>query len=260
MQLQLKSTAIVTLVLLHSAVVHSQEIRVVPAAAAQAEQDARFQQNVQLLQPTLWKELDFVRQVCDLKPEQRPKIKAAADAAVQQAAKNMATVRQGQSSNSQGIGAKQAIRDGILQALKETLPPQAFAHYSEEAATRASAVKRATILSVAAKLDDALFLTVEQRDKIMAGLDGNWKDEWDQWQLVNQVVGQYLPSVPDQFVSPHLNPEQQTVWRGLQKINMSPWGNRNGRQQADDGWWEGKPEAPAKAKAKAKGKAAKAAH
>jgi len=228
-------------------------------AAAKADQDAQLQQNIQLLQPTLWKELDFVREVCELKPEQRPKIKTAADSAVQQAAKNMAGVRQGQSSNAQANAAKQSIRDDIAKALQETLSPEAFAHYSEEAATRASAVKRATILSVAAKLDDALYLTAEQRDKIVAGLDANWKDDWEQWQLVNQVVGQYLPSVPDQFVTPHLNPEQQTVWRGLQKISMSPWGNRNGRQQADDGWWDGKPEAAAKAKAKGKAKAAQAA-
>src|SRR5215204_1706980 len=36
--------------------------------------DARIQQYVQLLQPAMWSELYFVRQVCDLTPEQRPGI------------------------------------------------------------------------------------------------------------------------------------------------------------------------------------------
>src|SRR2546425_6387578 len=54
-----------------------------------AGDEGRIQQYVQLLQPTMWRELDFIRQVCDLTPEQRPKVKTAADAAVKEAAKAM---------------------------------------------------------------------------------------------------------------------------------------------------------------------------
>ena len=50
----------------------------------------------------------------------------------------------------------------------------------------------------------------------------------------------------------HLNAEQQVVWNGLQKIMFNTWQN-NGRRQADDAWWTGKPDNAAKAKA-AKGK------
>src|SRR4051794_10538509 len=55
---------------------------------ARAQQnDAQIQQYVQLLQPAMWSELDFIRQVCDLAPEQRPQIKNAAEIATKEAAK-----------------------------------------------------------------------------------------------------------------------------------------------------------------------------
>src|SRR5262245_65919939 len=51
--------------------------------------DGRVQQYVQLLQPTMWRELDFVRQTCDLTPDQRRKVGGEADDAVQEAAADM---------------------------------------------------------------------------------------------------------------------------------------------------------------------------
>src|SRR5207237_5331123 len=69
------------LVALAARVIHAQDaapaLRVVAAPAAANADEARVQQYVQLLQPTMWRELDFVRQVCDLTPQQRPKAKAA---------------------------------------------------------------------------------------------------------------------------------------------------------------------------------------
>ena len=224
------------------------------AADKAAEQDARVQQYVQALQPALWKELDFIRQVCDLKPAQRPKIKAAGEAAVKQGARSFVAPQQRSTTR---IYAVQTIRDGLMKALKETLTAEEFAHYSEEAATRASALKRATVLSVVGQLDGILYLTQEQREKISAALEQNWKDEWEQWMMIHQYAGQYFPMIPDQHVVPHLNPDQQAVWRGLQKININSWGH-NMRRQADDGWWDGMPEAAAKSKAKGKAKAASA--
>src|SRR5437762_11825854 len=81
--------------------------------APPAADDGRVQQYVQLLQPTMWRELDFVRQVCDLTPEQRPKVKTAADAAVKEAAKAMlkplALNRPGQP---QQVFAAKLVREG----------------------------------------------------------------------------------------------------------------------------------------------------
>src|SRR5262249_1164088 len=130
------------------------------------EQDARVQQYAERLQPTLWKELEFVRQVCsNLKPELRPKVKAVGEAAVKQAAKSMGAFRQGQREVDK-VSAVQAIRNALAQNLKESLSADEFAHYSEEMATRVSANRQATIMSVIGQLDGVLYLSQEQREKI----------------------------------------------------------------------------------------------
>src|SRR4030095_9130402 len=116
------------------------------AAEKAAEQDGRIQQYVQMLQPAMWKELDFVRQICDLKPEQRPKIKAAGEAATKQAARNMVNPQlvRGQRSNTQ-FTAGQMIREGLTKALQETLSAEDLARFNDEVAKRVAAHKQATI-------------------------------------------------------------------------------------------------------------------
>src|SRR5256885_11788414 len=77
---------------------------------ARAQNDAQLQQYVQLLQPAMWQELNFIRQVCDLTPEQRPKIRAAADVAVKEGAK---AVLQPQRAVRSQATAGAAIRDSL---------------------------------------------------------------------------------------------------------------------------------------------------
>ena len=220
-------------------------------------QDARVQQYVQMLQPAMWRELDFVRQVCDLAPEQRPKVKAAADAAVKEAAKAM--LQPQRQARSMPTAAAQMIHDGVHEALKMILTSEQLENYSAEDASRTAATKHATISGVVSQLDGVLFLNAEQREKITVALDSNWQREWEQWLTMHQYAGQYFPQVPDQHVAPHLNADQKTVWSGLQKVMINAWHN-GPRRQADDNWWD--PDIAAKAKAKAaklpaaKGKAA----
>jgi hypothetical protein len=212
--------------------------------------DARLQQYVQLLQPTMWRELDFVRQVCDLTPEQRPKVKSAADAAVKEAAKAMLKPQR----QPQQVFAAKLVREGLNEALKKTLSAEQLEKFTAEETSREAAMKKAAIQGVVSQIDGALFLSKEQREKITAALDASWQPEWEHWLFMHQFDGQYLPQVPDQPVVPHLSAEQRVVWQGLQKVTINSWHN-NGRRQADDAWWTGKTDNAAKAKA-AKGKAA----
>jgi hypothetical protein len=217
-------------------------------ARGQDEANGQIQQYVQLLLPSMWRELDFVRQVCDLTPEQRPKIKAAADAAVKAAAKNLfQPQRQG---GSPPTAAAQAIHDGIHEALKKALTSEQLERYLAEDASRTAATKNATIRSVVSRLDGVMFLTTEQREEITAALNANWQRDWEHWLTMHQYGDQYFPQIPDQHVAPHLNSEQKVVWGGLQKTMIYGW-HHNGRQQAGDAWWDANPAQPAKA---AKGK------
>ena len=230
-----------------------------PEDERQAQIDAQAQQYVQFMQPLMWRELDFVRQVCEVAPEQRPRIKAAGEAGVKQAARDMVSPRLLGGSRSPAT-AGQTIRDGIAKELEQALSVEQLSRYIAEAARRKEADKEAAIASAVAQLDTALFLTQEQREKIVQAIDANWQDGWEQWLMMWQYAGQYYPEIPDQHVTPHLTDEQKSVWRGLVKVGINSWGGSDGRQPADDEWWEGKPAAgKAKAKAKAKAKGAEAA-
>ncbi len=217
------------------------------AAAARAKQqeealNAQAQQYIQMLQPTLWTELDFVRQVCELKPEQRPKIKAAGEESLKKAAREIAQPRVaggGRRQTSQ-MDAATTIRTGLAQALKETLPGEQFDKYSHEAAQRMAHRKQAAILGVVARLDALLCLTAEQRDKLVETFNANWQGDWEHWLMLHHYGGQYLPQIPEQHVVPHLNEEQKSVWRGVQKIGVGGiWGGE-GRERTPDDWWEGR--------------------
>jgi len=209
------------------------------AAAAQREEqlDAQVQEYVRMIQPLMWRELEFVRQTCELTPDVRPKIKAAGEAALKQAARDMISAHP---TRRTPVAASQMIRGEIAKVLGATLPTEQLATYTAESEQRMKANKQAAIVSAVATIDGALFLTKEQRDKVASALEANWRDEWDQWLQMWQYAGRYYPQVPDTYVVPHLNEEQKTVWRGLQKVNFNNWGGRIERQPADDEWWAGK--------------------
>jgi hypothetical protein len=212
------------------------------AEARQAELDAQAEQYVQYLHPWMWRELEFVRQTCELTPSQRPIIKAAAEKSVKQAARDIVAPRR-TSGRGSVVTAHQSIRNDIAKVLKETLTAEQLAQYTLEEKKRSAAMKRATILSVVAQIDSALYLNQDQRDQISQALETNWKDDWEQWLRMWQYAGRYFPQVPDPLVTPYLTDQQKSVWSGLQKVTISFWGGDSERQPVDDEWWEEKPAA-----------------
>jgi hypothetical protein len=212
-------------------------------AVAVSEEQLAAQQYLQLMQPLMWRELEFVRLTCDLKPEQRPRIKAAAEKSAKQAAQDQAaqdTVQGQRAPQDRGpVDASSMIRKGIANALEETLTAEQFAAYAVEAAWRTDLRKQAAIASVVAQLDEAMYLTKEQRGKIASSLDTNWQDDWEKWLMMWKYAGRYFPKIPDQHITPHLSEKQIKIWGAVQKIDANGWGGPVKRQAADDGWWEG---------------------
>jgi hypothetical protein len=213
-------------------------------AADVKNEDPRIQHYVQMMQGQLWKELDFVRQICTLSPEQRPQVKAAADSAVKEAAKSLLQPQGRATPASVSVKLRKSIRD----VLEKALTPEQFEAYRVEADKRAAAYKEATILAAVSKLDASLFLTQEQREKIVESLTAAWQPDWEQWLMVAQYANQYLPQVPDEPVVKHLTVEQREVWQNLQKINIHHWGGQ-ARRPNDEAWWSGKENAAAEPKA-----------
>lgn len=207
--------------------------------------DAQAMQYEQMLKPKMWKELEFIRQTCDLTREQRPKIKAAALASTKTAAKQLLQQMQRPQPPGQENLPALTIRKDLQKTLETTLTKEQLATYQEAVAKRSAALKATTIKSVVSQLDGFLYLTREQRDKITAGLDQNWKESWESWLMIWQYGGNYFPMIPDEQIVPHLNEKQKSVWQGVQKVNPSVWSGGH-RQQPDDPWWDGKEESKPK--------------
>ncbi len=216
-----------------------------PADAREAQIDAQVQQWIpqftQQYRPILTTELNFIRQVCDLTPEQRPKIKAAGEASLKEAALKMAELQGGQMrgvarAQNEQPNPQRTIRESIAKVLQDTLTPEQMAKYKAEATQRAALRKRAAIRCVVARLDGTLCLTAEQRDKISQSITAGWQDKWEQWLMLSVYGDQYFPMVPDQHVATHLDADQKSVWSGLQKVDFGYYGG-GGIAEADDGWW-----------------------
>jgi hypothetical protein len=201
--------------------------------------DAQLKQYLQLLQPAMWRELEFVRLTCKLTPEQRPKIKAAAEEAVMDAARlflrqpNQPIVQQ-----PNPTVAGQKVRQKIHAALEEHTSREQFAAFRLEAEKRRQAIEEVTILNTVAHLDGALFLSKEQREAIAAALKNGWKEEWEHWLAMRRYGDQYFPQVPDSCVVPHLSADQRAVWVTLQKTTIYGWMNEN--VPHDEVWWSGR--------------------
>ncbi|MEX2139255.1 MAG: hypothetical protein WD894_08345 [Pirellulales bacterium] len=207
---------------------------------------------VQQLRPALMSELAFIRQMCDLPKEQRPKIKAAGEASLEKAARGLAEQQFGNNRRMSGgrnepADARKIIADELNQALQLTLTTEQMAQYTSEAIKRADRRKRAAILSAVSLLDETLSLTAEQREKIYDSIAANWQPGWEQWLMLQRYGGQYFPMIPDQQVVPHLNDEQRSVWSGLQRISFGGWSGAEGQVPEDDGWWGDEPAKPADA-------------
>jgi hypothetical protein len=213
--------------------------------AADAQVQQWIPQFTEQFKPMLWTELNFIRQTCDLTPEQRPKVKAAGDAALEDAVRKMAEL-QGRRNAGRAVQQpepRKMIRAALKQALQETLPPEAMQKFADELNLRAERRKQAAILGALSRLDSAMCLTAEQREAIEASIASGWKEQWEQWLVLAIYGDQYFPVIPDALVVAHLNTDQKAVWNGLQKVDFGYWGG--GAQVEEDGWWGGKAAVPA---------------
>lgn len=141
--------------------------RPAPAVAAVAANDAVAQQYIAQLRPILLAELAFVRQVCDLPPEQRPPIRAAGEAGLREAARAMASQRQPQvrvvGGSTASAEPRVIIRKSVEKAVLATLSEDQRSEFQAEASKRAEFRQRAAIRYVVSRLDSTLFLTAERR-------------------------------------------------------------------------------------------------
>jgi hypothetical protein len=204
-------------------------------------------------------ELHFMRIVCRPTKKQFEKIASDGDSAlkatIKKFAKNMNRPIDNQQSNP-----RRMIANSLAELVRSTLSPEQAARYEKELDERALAQKRVWALTLVRMVDKILVLTANQRDKLTKILEKNWKDSWNQSQIL--MYGEnYFPAMPDAEILPILTDNQKTVWRGVPKGTINFWFNAGMLtiDIEDEVWDEDRPkEKPARRddKATAKGKRA----
>jgi hypothetical protein len=198
-------------------------------------------------------ELHFLRLVCQPTKPQYEKIAADTEPALKAATRDFALkMRQGRAIES--FDPRTLLTDALAQAVRTTLSPEQAARYQEELDQRAAARKRFVLRNLVAKVDKVLLLTAEQRDKLGALLEDNWKESWNQPQML--MHGHYFPPMPDVEMRLLLTEAQRNVWAGVQKNVRFGFdlGIVQGIEIEDEVWDDDQPQEPP---GQAKGKAAK---
>lgn len=201
------------------------------------EKDGPVVPNPQILQqyrPMLWAEYYFVRNACELSPEECKAVARDAERALQDAVAAVGAngrIRNGVRLVLQAGAAKRrvaerprnephdTIKEKLDQAVRARLTPEQTARYQHELDERAAHLRKVAIDNLTAKIDEKLILTVDQRTRIRAALEANWQDAWTQSSEGLVFNTDLIPEIPDKIVTPILNEAQQSIWRTLNKYS-----------------------------------------
>ena len=180
--------------------------------------------------PLLTAELSFINRVCALNLEQRKQIHAVSEKCIKTAVRKYAMAQNGLMRN--GFGRRlrtmpdpsELLHQALGKTLERILQPAQQAAYHDELAKRRAYRQQVAIENVVAIIDERLVLTIDQRKQLLDSLTKNWKAGWVQSAEMLMNSNQYLPSIPDAFVTSALNDTQKKVWRAAQKQGFSMWG------------------------------------
>ena len=222
------------------------------AAAWQQRQQIRQQaaQMTQLFQPTLWAELELVRNACGdeaLPAETRKQLLTAGRAALEQSA--LEFTRRQMNGGDAGLDPRRVIREAIARTVKAHVPAEARASYERQVALRSARRDRVARSRLVLVIDRQLELTPEQQARVGADLEAKWDAGWP-WTVDGQgmQINGYRPA-PDYAgacVTPHLDERQLAAWRkwcnaaGVRAHGLENWGqqwNFGGQGLEADAWW-----------------------
>jgi hypothetical protein len=194
-----------------------------PKAAKDDPINQQFEQQFGRQFRQLYKsELHFMRVVCQPTKQQYQKIAADGEASlkvtVKQFAEKWQAMQQGRGATAEQSDPRTPIVEGLAKSVGATLSAEQAAQYRKELDLRAAALKRLVVTNLLVMVDKALALTDEQRGKVGAVLEKNWKEGWSVY--VFQGGGRYFPAMPDAQILPLLTETQKTVWQGTQRGNV----------------------------------------
>jgi hypothetical protein len=178
---------------------------------------------MQQYRPVLKSELSFATRICHLDKKHRQELFDVAEEAVKKLVKDApeaqlrgarfaVMIQNGRVVQSQsGPDAQKAVRDAIAKAVKDKLPGETADRYAGEMKKRVEFDQHSAILSVVARLDKQLLLSAEQREAITKSLTTGWNEKWAPRPETFMFGGDFMPSVPDNLLVPHLREGQIAV-------------------------------------------------
>lgn len=200
------------------------------------------------LKPLLFRELTFVRTVCDLPVELRAKVKVAAIESLADLKKALKDqnwqdgVVWINATDDQRSDPTDPIRQKIFEVLKRELPAEKFSVVEKEWQHRQEYERAATVAAAIFVIDERIRLEQKQQDAIGKAISENWENRFGTWRMLAQYNWEYLPNVPDKLIKPHLSEEQVEAWNAAPK-HMVGIGLGEEMIPADELWWDGVEEA-----------------
>jgi hypothetical protein len=209
--------------------VPAERVVVRPVAANQPNLLPLIQQFSQQLRPGVVAEYHFVRTVCNPSEEQRKVLAGDAGGVYKDVVLKYADMQQKMMQgqwvwNTPQPEAAVLIEDGLAKAVKDHLPAEMAQKYQAEVDRRKADRRESAVLFFVSRLDQQLLLTDAQRDALSETLTKNWSDSWAQSLDFFLNNDQFVPNIPDKFVTPGLSSTQRQIWSGLQKNNGIVWG------------------------------------
>jgi len=196
-----------------------------------AAQNAIQQQLRKMLEPMLKAELSFAARATDLNLAERKKLSADGKAwfekfLVEYLKKMDPNQQQMLLQGMQGVwfgnqqqrteSPRDAVRTGIAKLVKDTLPKEKVATYSDECRKRDEFARQVAIDNLVERIDEKVKLSPDQWQKIAKTLQAHWDNSRDP-QLESFALNQSMwPGAPVQWVLPELTPAQQAV---LKRVN-----------------------------------------
>ncbi len=194
-----------------------------PAKAAEAEDFSDIQLGAQFgprFRQLYKTELRFMRLATQPSKQQYEKIAAEGDPSVKAALREyVKRFTGGNGGKISQANPNQIMTDAITKAVDKHLPPEKAARYQKELIARTAAYKRMAVDNLAAMVDKTLFLSTEQRTKLVDILGNNWDESWHQSQYFTNY-GQWFPPMPDAKILPILTESQRVVWKGVTKNDI----------------------------------------
>jgi hypothetical protein len=174
---------------------------------------------VQQLRLILQVELRFLKKVCAPTPEQMQQLRQEGLKQLEETAKAI------QLNGMRGsYDPRRLVQEPLAGVVRSTLSPAQAARYEAEIQKRTANLRQVCARNLVVALDQELFLTEFQRQKLCAELAGNWDDSWTMM-VVQGSAGNavWLPNVPDELIVPYLDAEQRLLWNTLPKRGNTVW-------------------------------------